>query len=229
MAKLLISAAIAGLLALGGTALAQPDDHRGPAGHAAGQAQPAPRAVPQDARPAGPAPGTQGRINRQPSAAAQAAPAAAPNSRAGMRGHETAVAAPVAAPTNAMRGPAPSNAMRGPAAAAPATAMRGPAPGNANRGSRPDFSSYHRNFSAPQHFHAQTDYRRPSGWYARRWTYGEILPSLFWAPDYWLSDYYDFGLMPPPPGTVWVRDGNDALLIVRDTGEIIQVEYSVFY
>lgn len=215
MVKLLISTAIAGLLALGGTALAQPDDHHGPAGHAAGQAQPAPRAAPQGARPAGPAPGNQGHMNRQP-AAAQAAPAAAPISRAGMRGHET-TAAPAAAPTNAMRGPAPNNA------------MRGPAPGNANRGSRPDFSSYHRNFSAPQHFHAQTDYRRPSGWYARRWTFGEILPSLFWAPDYWLSDYYDFGLMPPPPGTVWVRDGNDALLIVRDTGEIIQVEYSVFY
>ena len=35
--------------------------------------------------------------------------------------------------------------------------------------------------------------------------------------------------MPPPPGTVWVRYGRDALLIDRYTGEVIQVEYSVFY
>jgi Ni/Co efflux regulator RcnB len=148
------------------------------------------------------------------------------------------------APNNAMRGPAPNNnAMRGPDnGRAPNNAMRGPAPNNnamrgpdnrngapGNRGGRQDFSSYHRNFSAPQHYHAPSSYRRPRGWYARRWTFGEILPSLFWAQDYWLNDYNDFGLMSPPPGTVWVRDGEDALLIDRDSGEIIQVEYSVFY
>ena len=64
--------------------------------------------------------------------------------------------------------------------------------------------------------------RRPiagrTGWYAQRWTYGQILPSLFWAQDYWLNDYNDFGLVPPPPGTVWVRDGNDALLIDQQSG-----------
>lgn len=98
-----------------------------------------------------------------------------------------------------------------------------------NPGQRRDFSRYQRNFTAPNHFHAPASYRRPQGWYAHRWTFGEILPSLFWAPDYWLSDYYDYGLTPPPPGTVWVRDGSDALLIDRDSGEIIQVAYSVFY
>ena len=120
-------------------------------------------------------------------------------------------------PDNAMRAPN-DNAMRG-----RSNAMRG------NPGQRRDFSSYQRNFNAPNHFHAASGYRRPAGWYAQRWTYGQILPSLFWAQDYWLSNYYDYGLMPPPPGTVWVRDGDDALLIDRDSGEIIQVEYSVFY
>jgi Ni/Co efflux regulator RcnB len=122
-----------------------------------------------------------------------------------------------------MRGPdsrgAPGNAgMRGP----------GPAPGNRG-GGHPDYSSYHRNFTAPHHFHAPSGYRRPSGWYAHHWTYGEILPRLFWAPDYWLNDYVDFDLAPPPPGAVWVRDGDDALLIDQYSGEIIEVEYDVFY
>ena len=103
----------------------------------------------------------------------------------------------------------------------PNNSMRGPGP-------RRDFSAYHRNFNASRRFHAPV-YHRPAGWYQRRWTYGEILPSLFWAPQFWLSDYYDFGLMPPPADTVWVRDGDDALLIDRFTGEIIQVDYNVFY
>jgi Ni/Co efflux regulator RcnB len=94
--------------------------------------------------------------------------------------------------------------------------------------SRRDFGAFQRNFNAPRRFRAQV-YNRPRGWYPHRWTYGEILPSLFWAPDYWLTDYYDYGLEPPPPGTVWVRDGSDALLIDRFSGQIIQVAYGVFY
>ena len=108
--------------------------------------------------------------------------------------------------------------------------MRGAGPGMAMRGpgGRPDFSSYHRNFNAAHRFHAPA-YRRPQGWYARRWQYGEILPALFWAPQFWLNDFASFDLAPPPPGTVWVRDGSDALLIDRYSGEIIQVDYNVFY
>ena len=118
-----------------------------------------------------------------------------------------------------MRGPTQNNN----------TAMRGPGPNNntAMRGQN-NFSSFHRNFNAPRRYHAAT-YNRPRGWYSHRWTYGEILPALFWASNYWLDDYMDYGLEPPPPGTLWVRDGSDALLIVRGTGEIIQVDYGVFY
>lgn len=96
---------------------------------------------------------------------------------------------------------------------------------------RPDFShfrDFHRNFSAPHRYRAPS-YRRPPGFYYRRWTFGDFLPSLFWGEQFWLTNYYDFDLPPPPPGTVWVRYGNDALLIDRYTGEIITVEYDVFY
>ena len=72
-------------------------------------------------------------------------------------------------------------------------------------------------------------YQRPQGWYAHRWVHGEILPPLFWAQDYWLLDYWLFGLSPPPYGYVWVRDGSDALLIDRATGEIEEVIYGAFY
>jgi Ni/Co efflux regulator RcnB len=98
-------------------------------------------------------------------------------------------------------------------------------------GPRHDFSSFrnfHQDFRAQRRFRGP-DYRRPAGWYDHRWTFGEILPALFWSQQYWLTDYQDYDLQPPPYGAVWVRDGNDALLIDRDSGEIITVEYDVFY
>jgi Ni/Co efflux regulator RcnB len=90
-----------------------------------------------------------------------------------------------------------------------------------------DRHTYQRNFNAPRHYHVGT-YVRPNGWYYRRWTYGQVLPALFWSQNYWLSDYFDYGLADPPPGFVWVRYGDDALLVDQNSGEVLQVEYSVF-
>ena len=157
--------------------------------------------------------------------------------------------------SDAMRGPGPSNnAMRGPA---PDTnARRGPAPDNNARrgpdnGPRPDFSrpgdrpnnamreaaprrdfsgvrNYHRNFRAERRFRMPV-YRRPQGWYAHRWAWGEFLPRFFWTSDYWIIDYGIYGLPPPPSGAIWVRVGDDALLIDRFNGAIIEVAYGIFY
>jgi Ni/Co efflux regulator RcnB len=90
------------------------------------------------------------------------------------------------------------------------------------------YDSFRRVERAPRHFHFG-EYRRPQGWYNHRWIGGEILPPLFFAQEYWIDNYSYFGLQFPPPGTVWIRDGNDALLIDRRTGEVIQVVYGVFY
>lgn len=90
------------------------------------------------------------------------------------------------------------------------------------------FRDYHRGFNAPRRFRVPP-YRRPAGWYERRWTFGEFLPGLFWSSAYWLDDFDLYELPPPPFGTVWVRNGSDALLIDRDTGEIISIRYDVFY
>ena len=104
---------------------------------------------------------------------------------------------------------------------------RGPGYG----GPRHDFSGfrdYHRNFHAPRRFRTAF-YRRPAGWYDHRWSFGEFLPAAFWARDYWLIDFADYDLPPPPYGAVWVRVGSDALLIDEDSGEIITVSYDIFY
>ena len=98
-------------------------------------------------------------------------------------------------------------------------------------GPRRDFSGfrdYHRSFNAPRRFNVPS-YRRPAGWYERRWTFGEFLPAAFWARDYWIVDFWEYDLPPPPYGAIWVRVGGDALLIDEDSGEIITVAYRIFY
>ncbi|HEX4302935.1 MAG TPA: RcnB family protein [Rhizomicrobium sp.] len=108
----------------------------------------------------------------------------------------------------------------------------GGAPNNtrthAGRGHNSAFDALRRAFNAPRHYHHGT-YHRPNGYYAHRWTFGETLPALFFSRSYWIDDYSDFDLSDPPPGTTWVRYGNDALLIDEDSGEVIQVVYGIFY
>lgn len=91
-----------------------------------------------------------------------------------------------------------------------------------------DRGAYQHNYTAQHRLHYGS-YRRPAGWYYRRWTYGEFLPRIFWARNYWLTDWWLFDLPIPPYGHVWVRYGDDALLINTFTGEILEVEYAVFY
>ena len=90
-----------------------------------------------------------------------------------------------------------------------------------------DRATYQHNYRAARSYHIGP-YRRPPGWTAHRWGYGEILPRAYWAPQYLIGDYWLFGLEIPPVGYEWVRDGNDALLIDTSTGEILQVEYGAF-
>jgi Ni/Co efflux regulator RcnB len=95
------------------------------------------------------------------------------------------------------------------------------------RPAQADRAAYQHNFRAARSYHIGP-YRRPRGWTAHRWGYGEILPRVYCGPQYLIGDYWLFGLEIPPVGYEWVRDGNDALLIDTNSGEILQVEYGVF-
>jgi Ni/Co efflux regulator RcnB len=95
------------------------------------------------------------------------------------------------------------------------------------RPSTVDRGAYQHNYQAARSFRVGP-YRRPPGWTAHRWAYGEILPRAYWTSQYLLADYWLFALDVPPVGYEWVRDGSDALLVNTDSGEILQVEYGVF-
>jgi Ni/Co efflux regulator RcnB len=86
---------------------------------------------------------------------------------------------------------------------------------------------YQRNYNAARRYH-WTPYQRPNGWIYRRWTFGQILPSLFWGRNYWVDRYMDYGLMDPPYGYVWVRYGDDALLVNVENGRILRVVYNLY-
>lgn len=107
------------------------------------------------------------------------------------------------------------------------TYQQGRTPPRIHNAPRLDFHVWHRNFSAPKHFHSRP-YNRPHGWYYRRWVFGMVLPTFFWTQDYWISDYWNYDLPDPPYGYIWVRYGDDALLVNVRSGYILQVEYDLF-
>jgi Ni/Co efflux regulator RcnB len=72
-------------------------------------------------------------------------------------------------------------------------------------------------------------YRQPYGFFVRSWAFGDILPRSWFARDYWIGDFYDYGLPYPPPGYTWVRVGGDALMIDQYTGRISQVVRGIFW
>ena len=87
---------------------------------------------------------------------------------------------------------------------------------------------WQRNFRADRRYRWH-EYRRPHGWYYRRWEYGMTLPFFFWTQDYWINDYWQFGLQDPPYGYVWVRNGRDAMLVNVESGYILRVVYGLYY
>jgi Ni/Co efflux regulator RcnB len=96
-----------------------------------------------------------------------------------------------------------------------------------NRPATVDKVAYNHNFQAARVYHIGV-YRRPPGWVAHRWAYGQVLPRAYWAAPYILADYWLFALEVPPAGYEWVRDDGDAILVNVSNGQILQVEYGVF-
>jgi Ni/Co efflux regulator RcnB len=104
-----------------------------------------------------------------------------------------------------------------------------PRPEDASAGeSRPGFDPRGHDIEVSRQYHNGA-YRHPQGYEDRRWGHGDHLPPQYYGHEYWIEDFAAFGLFEPPPYMIWIRVGNDALLIDEDSGEIIQVAREVFY
>ena len=78
-------------------------------------------------------------------------------------------------------------------------------------------------------YHYQGAWRQPQGYYYRHWGYGDRLPYGWFARSFWLTNFWLYGLTAPPYDYSWVREGPDALLVNVYTGQVVEVEYGVFY
>jgi hypothetical protein len=74
-------------------------------------------------------------------------------------------------------------------------------------------------------------YYAPSGYYGgyRRFGIGFTLSSVLFAPDYWIDDPFSYRLPDADGPYRWVRYYNDALLVDLETGEVVDVEYDIFW
>ena len=87
----------------------------------------------------------------------------------------------------------------------------------------------------PREIHAQQRYQyrgqwnQPNGYYYRHWGYGERLPYGWFTRSFWITDFGFYGLPAAPYDYAWVREGPDALLVNVYTGQVVEVEYDVFY
>ena len=90
-----------------------------------------------------------------------------------------------------------------------------------------DRPAFNHNFRAERVYRIGP-YLPPRGYVYRTWYYGSVLPPLFWTRQYWVNDFWLFGLDVPPVGFEWVRYGPDALLINTATGMIEQTVYGLF-
>ena len=91
-----------------------------------------------------------------------------------------------------------------------------------------ELNALRRNMQASRHLHGG-HYVAPQDYQYRHWRYGERLPRGYYTRDHWIGNSVGLGLSVPPSDLVWVRVGDDTLLIERDTGDIVQVRYNFFY
>ncbi len=94
---------------------------------------------------------------------------------------------------------------------------------------RVDVTSYRRAVQAPRRFRIARPWIAPRGFTYRRFGLGERVPTALLAASFFLSDFGAYGLQSPPYGYVWVRDGADAVLVDRSTGEVVQAQYGLLY
>jgi Ni/Co efflux regulator RcnB len=103
----------------------------------------------------------------------------------------------------------------------------GPAHGRVTLTSRRP-AHFHRVFRAPHRYRVGV-WHAPRGFAYRRFSIGERIPAVLLAAEFFLTGYDAYGLEVPPDGYIWVRDGNDAVLVDQETGEVVEVVYDVFY
>jgi Ni/Co efflux regulator RcnB len=90
------------------------------------------------------------------------------------------------------------------------------------------YATFRKTVTATHHYNEGT-FAAPAGYTYTRYNIGDRVPGVIMSSDgLVLTDYANYQLVAPPHGLEWIRVGNDALLVNRANGEVIQTNYSLF-
>ena len=90
------------------------------------------------------------------------------------------------------------------------------------------YATFRKTVTATHHYNDGT-FAAPAGYTYTRYRLGDHVPGVLLSSDgLVLTDYANYQLVAPPRGLEWIRVGNDALLVNRANGEVIQTDYSLF-
>jgi Ni/Co efflux regulator RcnB len=89
------------------------------------------------------------------------------------------------------------------------------------------YTQYRKTVTSKRHYNA-TAFVAPSGYTYTRLSVGDHVPPPLLHGNVMLNDYQNYALVTPPSGLTWIRNGQDALLIDENTGEVIQADYGLF-
>jgi Ni/Co efflux regulator RcnB len=89
------------------------------------------------------------------------------------------------------------------------------------------YKQYRRTITTTKHYNAGV-FMAPSGYTYTRYAIGQRVNGDLLGNDYVLNSYGDYSLQAPPTGLTWIRVGDDALLVDRNTGEVVESDYGLF-
>ena len=90
------------------------------------------------------------------------------------------------------------------------------------------YTQYRRTVTATKHYDAAA-FVAPTGYTYKRFAVGDKVPGVMLGSGVSLPDYQSYALENPPSADLhWIRNGRDALLIDRNTGEVVQTDYDLF-
>jgi Ni/Co efflux regulator RcnB len=89
------------------------------------------------------------------------------------------------------------------------------------------YATYRKTVTSTKRYDAGT-FTAPSGYTYKKFAVGDHVSPMLLHGNVALTDFQTYQLVPPPEGALWIRDGNDALLVDTNTGEVIQAQYDLF-
>jgi Ni/Co efflux regulator RcnB len=90
------------------------------------------------------------------------------------------------------------------------------------------YAKYRRTITTTRHYDDGA-FVAPTGYTYSRYGLGEMVPAELRSDDNLvLGSYATYDLKAPPHGLTWIRVGDDAMLVDRTTGEVVETDYDLF-